>query len=317
MNHNMPRPLSREELDAFERDGIALVKGIFDDDWIERMRHAVDDVLTRPSERMGDLNPQGKPGRFVYDNYLWTFNDDFRALSFESPVPEIAAAAMASDRVNLLYDFILVKEPRSPHGETRWHQDTYGNPCEGRQTMGLWLSLDHVTLDSGAVEWVRGSHLWGRRFEATTTGDPDRHGFLGGAAAEAGPKRPEDMVEPMPDIAGNRGDYDIIWFETEPGDCLIAKLGLVHGAPGNGTDRRRRAIGYRLVGDDARYAVRPTARSIRPYADPGLGHGDPFPADPGHRVFPQTWPRPAPREAGAGQRGGNGAGSVDARQAAT
>ena len=263
MNRNMPRPLSRDELDAFERDGVALVKGMFDADWIERMSAALDVILDTPSERMGDLNPEGKPGKFVYDNYIWTFNDEFRALACDSPVPEIAAAAMNSERVNLLYDFVLVKEPNSPHGETRWHQDTYGNPCEGNQTMGLWLSLDHVTAESGAVEWVRGSHLSGRRFEPTTTGDPDRHSFLSGHDADVASARPEDQVEPMPDIKNNRDDYDIISFETEPGDCLIAKLGLLHGAPGNVTDRRRRAIGYRLVGDDAWYAVRATARSIR------------------------------------------------------
>ena len=299
MNPNMPRALTADELDAFERDGIALVKGMFDRDWIERMRGAVDVILDAPSERMGDLNPQGKPGRFVYDNYIWTFNEDFRALSFESAVPEIAAQAMKSDRVNLLYDFILVKEPRSPHGETRWHQDTYGNPCEGSQTMGLWLSLDHVTADSGAVEWVRGSHLWGRRFESTTTGDPDRHTFLSGHDQNVGSTRPEDQVEPMLDIKNNRDEYDIISFDTEPGDCLIAKLGLVHGAPGNTTDRRRRAIGYRLVGDDASYAIRATATAIRPYTDPGLDHGEAFPADATHSVFPMIWPRSGVREVAA------------------
>ena len=299
MNRNMPRPLSRDELDAFERDGVALVKGMFDADWIERMSAALDVILDTPSERMGDLNPEGKPGKFVYDNYIWTFNDEFRALACDSPVPEIAAAAMNSERVNLLYDFVLVKEPNSPHGETRWHQDTYGNPCEGNQTMGLWLSLDHVTAESGAVEWVRGSHLSGRRFEPTTTGDPDRHSFLSGHDADVASARPEDQVEPMPDIRNNRDDYDIISFETEPGDCLIAKLGLLHGAPGNVTDRRRRAIGYRLVGDDAWYAVRATARSIRPYTSPGLEHGEAFPADANHSVFPMIWPRPHAHEAAA------------------
>ncbi len=299
MNRNMPRPLSRDELDAFERDGVALVKGMFDADWIERMSAALDVILDTPSERMGDLNPEGKPGKFVYDNYIWTFNDEFRALACDSPVPEIAAAAMNSERVNLLYDFVLVKEPNSPHGETRWHQDTYGNPCEGNQTMGLWLSLDHVTAESGAVEWVRGSHLSGRRFEPTTTGDPDRHSFLSGHDADVASARPEDQVEPMPDIKNNRDDYDIISFETEPGDCLIAKLGLLHGAPGNVTDRRRRAIGYRLVGDDAWYAVRATARSIRPYTSPGLEHGEAFPADANHSVFPMIWPRPHAHEAAA------------------
>ena len=103
----------------------------------------------------------------------------------------------------------------------------------------------------------------------------------------------------MLDIKNNRDEYDIISFDTEPGDCLIAKLGLVHGAPGNTTDRRRRAIGYRLVGDDASYAIRTTATAIRPYTDPGLDHGEAFPADATHSVFPMIWPRSGVREVAA------------------
>ena len=34
----------------------------------------------------------------------------------------------------------------------------------GDQVAILWLALDPVDLASGAVEYVKGSHRWGRRF---------------------------------------------------------------------------------------------------------------------------------------------------------
>lgn len=288
MLQTLVRPVTGADVAAYERDGVFLLKNAFAPEWVELMTGSIEEVLVSPTERGSNLSGEGVPGRFAYDNYLWVTNRGFRRLAYESPAAEIAARFMRSQRVNLLYDFILVKEPFAAQ-ETRWHQDVPGNPCEGRHTLGMWISVDHVTRESGAVEWVRGSHKWGKRFVATTTGDPKRHTFLSGYG--------NDIVDddsgsfPIPDMAKERANYDIVSFETEPGDAIIASLWLLHGAPGNSTARRRRAVGYRFTGDQATYAVRTAARTIRPYADPGLAHGEPFPNDPNHPVFPRLWPR--------------------------
>ena len=98
----------------------------------------------------------------------------------------------------------------------------------------------------------------------------------------------------MPSIAGHPEDYDIVSFDTEPGYILATHLLTCHGAPGNATDRRRRAFGVRYAGDGSTYAVRTDVTfNIKPIADPGLAHGDPFPGDPDHFVFPRVLPRRA------------------------
>ncbi|MBM3511203.1 MAG: phytanoyl-CoA dioxygenase family protein [Alphaproteobacteria bacterium] len=281
------RPISEADVAAYERDGFFLMKRAFAPEWIDLMTRSVDEILDRPTERGANLSGEGMPGRFAYDNYLWVGHPGFRRLAFESPVGAIAARFMRARRVNLIYDFILVKEPYAKQ-ETRWHQDIPTNPCEGRQTLGMWISLDHVTRDSGAVEWVRGSHKWGKRFVATTTGDPKRHKFLAGANGE--PAADDADAVPVPDMAKERANYDIVSMETEPGDAIIASLWLLHGAPGNHTPRRRRAVGYRFVGEDSSYVVRTGARAIKTHTDPGLAHGAPFPDDPRHPVFPRIFP---------------------------
>ena len=125
-----------------------------------------------------------------------------------------------------------------------------------------------------------------------TTGDPDKHTYLTGHRShEANAAQTIETTEPLPDVANNRADYDIITFDTSPGDAIISSLSMVHGAPGNRTNRRRRAFGYRFAGDDASYAVRSSRRSIQPHQDPELEHGDPFPTDPNHPVFPMVWSR--------------------------
>ena len=291
MNRQPLHPIADIEIDTFHRDGVVCVRGLLDDDWIDRMQRATDRLLDKPSPRGGDLNEDGTEGRFAYDNYLWTFDDDFRAAAFESPIAEAAAAFMRSTGVNVIFDFILVKEPLTPK-VTRWHQDMPANACRGSQTCGVWVSLDHATVESGALESIKGSHRW-PPYRIASSSDPTRHKYLQGygadSATDAGGAETEAL---LPDIENNRDAYDIVSFETEPGDCLFSSLMTTHGARGNATDQRRRAFGYKLVGDDATYAVRRGKFAIKPLVDPHLEHGESFPDDPDHPVFPQLWSGP-------------------------
>jgi ectoine hydroxylase-related dioxygenase (phytanoyl-CoA dioxygenase family) len=59
---------------------------------------------------------------------------------------------------------------------------------------------------------------------------------------------------------------------------------IVHGAPANRTQNRRRALATRWCGDDARYCVRPGEVGI-PTADPGLEHGERLDCE----RFPLVW----------------------------
>ena len=131
-------------------------------------------------------------------------------------------------------------------------------------------ALDDVTIDSGAVEFVKGSHRWGRWFEPKSF-HPDRQYAAGD-------------YEPMPDIGNQRDQYDIVHFNTRRGDVVGFHLSIVHYAPGNRTAGRRRAISIRYAGDDATYAVR--RRGPKLPRDPGLKHGDKLGGD----LFPVAWP---------------------------
>ena len=145
----------------------------------------------------------------------------------------------------------------------------------------------HVTADSGAVRYVRGSHKWGRQFEPVGSNDVSRHKLYEGRSKDS--NRPDEL-EDMPDIDAVVEPADIACFETKPGDVVVHDVLTIHSSPGNDTNRRRRALGLRFAGEQATYAVRQTKLNIRPMIDPELKHGDPFPPDPDHHVFPQVWP---------------------------
>lgn len=293
MNKEPLREITDDDVRTFEAQGVVCLRQVFDQDWIERISEAADRVLANPGPTGIELNPADSEGRFFNENHVWAYDDDFRALLFESPVPYIAHRMMRSEKVNIVYDFLLVKEPHSPY-PTEWHQDESGNPMEGPHIGGAWMPLEYVDLDSGAVEYISGSHKWGivyaNPYETTHN---DVTFFAGYAGEDLDPGREKDKFVEFPDIAGTRDQYekDIVHYDTEPGDFLFTSARTLHWAPGNVTDRRRRAIGYRLAGDDSTFARRTSPFRLLPPCDPRMTHGAPFP-DGDHHLYPRIWPRP-------------------------
>ena len=296
MNREPLREVTDKDVETFWEDGVICLRGMIDRDWIERMRDAMERVLEKPGPQGLNFNADGTDGRMFYENHMWTYDDDFHAFVFESPLAQIAAALMRSNKINIVYDFILTKEPQSPY-PTDWHQDEEFNPLEGTQCGGNWLPLDEVTLESGAVEYIKGSHKWGM-FSHLEYEQAEKAFFHGYDQEPPDPNRPPDNCDPLPDFESERAKHDIVHFDTAPGDVVANHLRSIHYAPGNFTDRRRRAIGHRWAGDDATYVRRAQVARILPPCDPS--------SEPAIRSPPgltTSIPRSGPiRRSPAGQR---------------
>ena len=253
----------------FDRDGVVFLPGLFDAGEVEEMRAAVERAMASPGPLAADFSASPAKGKFYGEHFLWPRHEAFRRLAMHSPLPAIAAQLMGSRTAILAWDQLFVKEPHT-EAESHWHQDQPYAWVDGNQNVSFWIALDDVTIESGAVEFVKGSHRWGRWFEPKSF-HPDRQYAAGD-------------YEPMPDIANQRDQYDIVHFNTRRGDVVGFHLSIVHYAPGNHTAGRRRAISIRYAGDDATYAVR--KRGPKLPRDPGLKHGDKLGGD----LFPVAWP---------------------------
>jgi ectoine hydroxylase-related dioxygenase (phytanoyl-CoA dioxygenase family) len=271
--HRLPlHPVADSGVAAYEADGVVCLRAVFDEEWIDFLREAVEEAAANPGPHAEVYTPAGAPGRFWGDLDLWQRLPRFRRFVFESPAAAVAARVMRSARVHFFYDQLLVKEPGTRE-RTPWHQDQPYWAVDGYQVCTVWLPLDPVESAS-CVEYVAGSHRWGRAFNP--------HHFLDGSPyAGTG-------LEEMPDIEDQRDRHRILTWDLVPGDCLVFQAMIVHGAPGTAaTAHRQRALATRWTGDDARYAVRPGEVAI-PTSDPGLRHGDPMEC----ALFPLVWPHP-------------------------
>ena len=59
MNRSMSRAITEEEIRTFQQDGIVCLPGVLDQEWVERLRDALDRV----------------PGTYTTRSLMWTFDD--------------------------------------------------------------------------------------------------------------------------------------------------------------------------------------------------------------------------------------------------
>jgi len=269
MNRHPLSPVTDEDREAYARDGVVCLRAMFDADWIDFMRDWVETAMREPGPHAEEYGSEGAEGRFFGDLDIARRHDGFWRFVHESPAAEIAGSIMGSEKANFFYDQLLVKEPGAS-AKTPWHQDQPYWAVAGRQVCSIWLPFDPVP-ESSCVEYVAGSHDW----EAYSP-----YHFADGTPYEG------TDLPPIPDIDAEREKHRILRFSLEPGDCLVFQAMIVHGAPGNSSTHRRRALATRWTGDDARYCLRPGEIAI-PTRDPGLSHGDPMECED----FPVIWRR--------------------------
>ncbi|MFM0234087.1 phytanoyl-CoA dioxygenase family protein [Paraburkholderia sediminicola] len=275
MNEHPIQALTHADIQTFRRDGVVCLRGLLDAEWIEHLRGAIEVALEKAADNPNarDIAAEaGKVGRFHNEQSLWKTHQGFLRFIEESPISEVAAWLTGSESIWLYNDHLLVKEPGTD-APTPWHQDGTYFRLTGEQAISVWIGLDPVRRETGAMSFVKGSHAWNRMFRprAFATGnDRDSAAFDG----------------PLPDIDGNPVLYQTVCYEMEPGDVTIHHALTIHGALGNSSaTMRRRGYSIRMAGDDARYADRKwTAYSI----GEGLRDGAPI---EGHPDFPSLWPR--------------------------
>lgn len=182
---------------------------------------------------------------------------------------------MQCERVRLYFDHIFIKEPVTPTG-TPFHQDLPYWPFRGHQICTVWVTLDDVDAASSGLEFVKGSHRWGKFFRPTRLGQTAD--WIGSSD--------EDQ---MPDFATKRADDEFVGFDIRAGDALIFSSHIVHGSTENRSPSHRRlAVATRWLGDDAIWDPRTGTDPIVGADDVQIRPGDPPHDD---QKFPVVWSR--------------------------
>lgn len=271
------RLVTDEEIRTYHEDGAVRIRNVISPEWLKVLAEGFEQALHNPSKFAKSYGPKDA-ARYYTDHKLFSRFEPLRRFIFDGPLPQVAAEILDASRVDVYDEHLLLKEPGAP-APTYWHHDLPYFSVDGDDLASIWFSLDPVTEDTGALRFAKGSHRWGKLYRPVRIGE----------------NKPVDsfnrdtLIERVPDIDADPENYPTVLLETEPGDIIVFHGLTLHASGGNKrTDRPRRAMSYRLAGDDIRWKNRSDAPLT---FDQALKDGEPLSLIP--EECPQVWPRPA------------------------
>ncbi|WP_446831766.1 phytanoyl-CoA dioxygenase family protein [Candidatus Foliamicus sp.] len=267
------RPITEEEIAAYERDGVVCLRGILSREWIESLLPAARSIAVDKQD-VGLL--PSYPGRYMARKV-----PEFRKLVFESPLAEAAARVMRSSSVRFFFDEFFVKPPRSSEA-TIWHCDRMGWPTVGKMVPSIWAPLTPIATEN-SLECIAGSHGQDVQYWLFS---PNARKML----------KPPDRA-PHPDGEALRADpaNRFLQWSMDPGDILIVHPWTLHYSHGNTSNDWRIAVSIRVFGDDIRWRPRPDCVNLAGVSFDEMIDGEP----PGGPLFPVLWSQDGYRDGDA------------------
>jgi ectoine hydroxylase-related dioxygenase (phytanoyl-CoA dioxygenase family) len=294
------RPVTAEEIQAFDRDGAVLLKNIMGSQWVDMLAEGLEYANNHPDGMSAGVS---EPLRI--DQFPASHSPKLQELLDESPIAEIVGSIL-QDSVRFYMDQMFYK-PAGLIAPSAWHQDTCYYNVDGHQLVRAWVCADKAPREV-SMEVVRGSHKWNVTYRPPVGIDP--------ASDEAGAKQLEadfangkiligpeahdhwtyfdSFLDPslpvLPEINSTRESFDILGWDYEPGDVLLFHGNILHSARGGvELPHPRRSHASLWAGPDVQYLRRrsqaiPDPLPLYDYkpAD-GQALGD-FP-----EVFPIAW----------------------------
>jgi len=286
MNTDIPRAITSDEIATYHRDGVVLLPGMFDGEWIDLLKQGLVANCDDPTDRSRVWNRDAAGRTMFYDSQAWQRVEEYRQFIFGSPAAQIASQLMGSARINFYFDAVFVRSPGSQFA-TPWHQDEPYWSVEGYDTCTIWMPLVPVKREN-ALAYVPGSHCLDSVFCQYNFGNLNPDGKTGIDQVDF-----SSAVElAFPDIDADPEGFGVVSWDMQPGDCVAFNSRIMHGGSGKlEDDCELRVFTTKWLGDDVRIKFRdcgmdPDHSAIM--AEHGLKPGD----RPGTDLYPQLWPRP-------------------------
>ena len=141
--------VSQQKIEKFQKNGVVVLREVVDDKWRKKIKDAIETDIVKPGPFYHGYKTEDGKGNFHGNLRTWEYYKSLHEFCFQSHLPLIAKTILRSNKVNLLYDQLFIKEPGTPH-PTRWHNDQPYWPIDGkdvaRSTLWSYVSLSNVVF---------------------------------------------------------------------------------------------------------------------------------------------------------------------------
>ena len=98
-----PSRLSENLISVFQDLGVTVIRQCVDTHGLAELSRAIEEDIRSPGPFYHGYKSEEGSGRFHGNLRLWEHDSTFRKFCFSSPLPQIAAGFLESQKVNLLY----------------------------------------------------------------------------------------------------------------------------------------------------------------------------------------------------------------------
>lgn len=225
----MKTQLTPEQIASYREQGFVLVEGFLDADELAAWRTAVDEAVAGrgevriPGHDAPKADGEKKPADyysqvFIQRVNLWQTHEGIKRLVLDERIGKMCCDLEGVDGVRVWHDQALIKAPWA--NATAFHLDNPYWSYDSRHAISIWIALDDVTMQNGALYFLPGTHKTAR-FENVGIGQNM------GAIFEVYPQWRE--IEP-------------VCVPMKAGSCSFHNGLLAHGAGPNMTTGWRRAM---------------------------------------------------------------------------
>ena len=103
MNTELLRAITVEEVETYHRDGVLLLKNMFDKDWIELLNKGLDVNIKTPTRRSRIWYKDTSGRSMFYDHTAWQGIDEYKKFIFNSPAAQICGRLTGSTAINFFF----------------------------------------------------------------------------------------------------------------------------------------------------------------------------------------------------------------------
>ena len=232
---------SREQLEAFERDGFVVVEGYLDDDAVTELRERFEPLFSGSYEtgiRPDEVN--WVPGRDPDDRTRqicngWKADLRIAGQTLSERTGRLAGALMGWDGVRLVQDNVIWKPPGVK--SLGMHQDgSYLDYLVPPEMITCWITLDDTSAAAGTITSAAGSHRWPR--------SPANRGEF---------HAPSDWLAPVERSRPDGEELRLVPLVVPAGSAAFHHFNTFHGSGPNTGSVHRRAVISHLVRSDTRF----------------------------------------------------------------
>lgn len=150
-----------ESSNFFKTNGYVILNQVFNQEELKPVRELTDDIISSFETDTPDIfNKYYMRHRVdqgaLYD--LYYRHPEFQDITKKDKIINTLKSIVGRDII--LYENSLVYKPKGKHNEVPWHQDFMNRVDEPTKYI-IWVALDDVTVENGALKFLPGTHKKG------------------------------------------------------------------------------------------------------------------------------------------------------------